>query len=216
MEELRRLYTPRDGGSRVLDFGCGSANFVNEARDLGWTTVAADFAESGLRAARDSGHEVHMVDDHFWPWLATQQFDVIRMSHVIEHLYRPREELRLLMEALRPEGVLHVITPDPQGPVTLLARRHSNFFELVHVTLIPPRTLTSQARQIGASQVRIVPEPTTKDLWRSWQLSTGRARSYESAAEAPGSRFLALGLRLMSSAFARAGRSDRYHAFLVR
>lgn len=216
-EQLRRVYTGEtEERKRVLDFGCGSATFVNEARGLGWETVAADFAESGLLSARDAGHAVRVVDDTFWEWLKTQQFDVIRMSHVIEHLYEPGRQVSALLAGLVPGGVLHVITPDPNGPACTLARRHSNFFELVHVTLIPPRSLVSLADRLGVGEATVVPEATTKDLWRSWQLSTGRASSYEKAPEYPRSRVLQFALHGLSRAFSRVGRSDRYHAFIVR
>ena len=216
-QHLGRVYTrEQQGCKRVLDFGCGSSTFVNEARDLGWDTVAADFAESGLVGAREAGHAVQVVDESFWKWLETQQFDVIRMSHVIEHLYHPGDQVGALVASLVPGGVLHVITPDPDGPACTLLRRHSNFFELVHVTLIPPRSLVSLADRLGVAGTTVIPEATTKDLWRSWLLSTGRAASYEVAAEAPRSRVLQLLLRGLSAAFAKTGRNDRYHAFIVR
>jgi SAM-dependent methyltransferase len=215
--QLAKTYARADGRvPTVLDFGCGSAAFVDAARDNGWQTVAADFNEEGLRGARASGHEVRLVDESFWPWLAEQQLDVIRMSHVVEHLYDPAERLRDLLAALRPGGTLHVVTPDPDGPGCSLARRHSNFYQYVHVTLIPPRSLERVARDLGAASVTIVPELTTKDLWRSWLLSRRKVTSYEGAPEDPDSRAKALLLRLVVLLASKAGRHDRYHAFVRR
>ncbi|MFC7360038.1 class I SAM-dependent methyltransferase [Nocardioides astragali] len=201
---------------RVLDFGCGSATFVNTAREIGWQTCAADFSEDGLRGAREAGHDVRLVDDSFWSWLSTERFDVVRLSHVIEHLYRPSEQVSALLRSLNPGGVLHIITPDPRGPACMLARRRSNFFQLVHVTLVPSASLTALANRLGASSITVVPETIIKDVWRSWLLMTGRVDSYEGAPEVPRSTLARIALRLMVAGLAKLGRNDRYHAFITR
>ncbi len=200
--------------ARVLDFGCGSAGFVDAARARGWRTVAADFTETGIDSARANGHEVRLVDDGFWAWLEGERFDVIRLSHVIEHLYEPATELRRFLAALSQRGQLHLITPNPEGPACMLARRHSNFFQWVHVTLIPPRALQRAAAAAGATGTDIVLEPTSKDLWRSWLLTSGRVRSYETAPTAPRSALAKKAVGALSRAFRAGGRADRYHAFI--
>ena len=141
-----------------------------------------------MRGSVDRGHvdhEVRLVDDTFWPWLQHQQFAVIRLSHVVEHLYQPRVQLGRLVAALAPGGTLHVITPNPDGPTCTLARRRSLFFQVVHVTLIPPLALARVAQSVGAARTDIVMEPTAKDLWRSWLLTMRRVRSYEKASPCP-------------------------------
>lgn len=214
--QLARTYPESRGEHRVLDFGCGSAAFLNSARDLGWRTIGVDFTDEGLNLARAAGHEVRLVDDEFWDWVGEQQFDVIRLSHVIEHLYQPRQQVGELLRALKPGGVLHIITPDPLGPACQLIRNHCCFFEVVHVSLIPPIAVTKLADQLGASQTHIEPEPVIKDLWRSWLLATGRIKSYEGAPQDPPSRWVRAGFMALAFAAARAGRSDRYHAFVTR
>jgi 2-polyprenyl-3-methyl-5-hydroxy-6-metoxy-1,4-benzoquinol methylase len=211
---LARTYGSPAKGSRVLDFGCGSPTFVDAAREVGWDTVAADFTQTGISGPAASGHEVRLIDDKFWPWLREQDFTVIRLSHVIEHLYQPQERLRQLLAALAPGGQLHLITPNPDGPSSTLARRHSFFFQLVHVTLIPPSALTQAARSVGAVRTDVVLEPAAKDLWRSWLLTAGKVRSYEEAPLGPRNRVADKLLRGTSRAFDWRGRSDRYHAFI--
>lgn len=214
---LARTYSQEPNErKRVLDFGCGSASFLDVARQAGWETVASDFSPHGLRGPRESGHECHLVDESFWSWLSQQRFDVIRLSHVLEHLYDPARQFDALIRSLNPSGTIHIVTPDPRGPACLLARRNSNFFQLVHVTLIPPASLIALARSAGASQVEVLPEITTKDVWRSWMLATGRISSYEGASEGPDPLWQRWVLRILIRLAAMLGRHDRYHAFITK
>lgn len=216
LRRLAELYETNEMTRRVLDFGCGTANFVNAARAVGWQTVAADFTQSGIAGADRDGHETRLVDEQFWAWFKDSQFDVIRLSHVIEHLYDPAGTLERLLGGLKPGGVLHVITPDPCGPATTLMRRRSNHYQFVHVTLMPSPSLAQAAARIGASSTFVFSEATTKDLWRSWLLATGRATSYENAPPQPSGRVPGKILRFVGRAFDRVGRHDRYHAFITR
>lgn len=204
----------RAQGKRVLDFGCGTSNFVNAARAIGLETVAADFTEAGLAGPRADGHETRLVDDAFDEWLSGQRFDVIRLNHVIEHLYDPAARMATLLASLGERGILHVVTPDPRGPATTINRRRSNFFELVHVTLIPPAALEQAARRAGVNSVVVVPEQTVKDVWKSWLLTSRRAVSYETASPEPRNRWVRKAVRILVGVAGRLGRHDRYHAFI--
>lgn len=204
----------REPGGRLLDFGCGTSNFVNAAHTIGWRTVAADFTEAGLAGPREDGHETRLVDDSFDEWLSDQRFDVIRLNHVVEHLYDPAERMATLLASLAEGGVLHIVTPDPRGPATIINRRRCNFFELVHVTLIPPAALVKAADRAGARHAVVVPEQTIKDVWRSWLLTSRRTTSYETAAPEPSNRWVRKAVRVLVALAGRLGRNDRYHAFI--
>jgi 2-polyprenyl-3-methyl-5-hydroxy-6-metoxy-1,4-benzoquinol methylase len=208
---LAAVYLHAPQGRRVLDFGCGTSEFLDAARAAGWSTTGCDFSDEGVAGTRAAGHETRVLDDSFWDWLRGQRFDAIRLNHVIEHLHYPGTQLRDLMQSLRPGGLLHIVTPDPEGPACRLFRRSSLFFEAVHLTLIPPGALAAAAVAAGASAVDVVHEQGTKDLWRSWQLSRGQVENYAAARPEPGHR----GQRLALKALARVTRrSDRYHAFV--
>lgn len=213
--ELASRYVDGDSGRRVLDFGCGTSDFLDAARDAGWATVGADFSDVGVAGAAAAGHDVRVVDSTFWAWMSEQRFDAIRLNHVIEHLHQPTARLADLAQGLRRGGFLHVVTPDPEGPTCAVFRHNSVFFEAVHLTLIPPETLRRMATAIGATRVDVVPESLQKDMWRSWQLARRLAPNYAAAAESPDGRWQRLVLRLAARTAARVSRYDRYHAFIV-
>ncbi len=113
----------REGGevSSVVDFGCGSGNFLSFAErgglkatgvDVDATAVAA--AQSNrLRAFLSSELDAH-VEDH--------SVDMVTLWDVIEHISDPGTFLSDVLRKLRPNGLLIIETPDGTFPVRPVAR----------------------------------------------------------------------------------------------
>jgi 2-polyprenyl-3-methyl-5-hydroxy-6-metoxy-1,4-benzoquinol methylase len=109
--ECRHLPKLPDGGGRLLDIGFGNGGFLKLATEIGWRAEGIDFDPGAVDAARSRGLDVRCVsvDD-----LAQEQglYDVITISHVIEHVYDPPALLRAVHCLLRPRGQLWVDTPN--------------------------------------------------------------------------------------------------------
>ena len=96
-EFLSRLYRPMIArvpeGAEGLDFGAGPG-----------PTLSVMFEEVG--------HNMWIYDPFYAPQAAALQrtYDFITASEVVEHLYRPGEELARLWACLRPGGWLGVMT----------------------------------------------------------------------------------------------------------
>lgn len=110
-------------GSRLLEIGCGAGNLLLQASVRGSHPVALDlamqaltFVRSRLREAR-SGSEaprdfscLQSIGEYL-P-LASDSFDCILLSEVIEHLQVPQISIREATRVLRPGGRLLVTTPN--------------------------------------------------------------------------------------------------------
>ncbi len=94
---LSRLFGPIQAKlepcSCGLDFGSGPG-----------TTLSIMFAEAG--------HQMSIFDPNYAPdsSVLSRRYDFITASEVIEHLHRPRRELELLWNILRPGGWLGLMT----------------------------------------------------------------------------------------------------------
>ena len=108
--EMRHLPRP-DPGQRLLDLGCGNSIFLSRARSAGWTVVGADFDAKAVAATRDTGLDVRLGGvEAFDP--EVDRFDVITLSHVIEHVHRPLQMLTACHALLKPGGLLWLETPN--------------------------------------------------------------------------------------------------------
>jgi SAM-dependent methyltransferase len=109
--ECRHLPMLPDHGGRLLDIGFGNGAFLKLATEIGWSAEGIDFDPSAVEAARSRGLEVRCagVED-----LADEPsgYDVITLSHVIEHVYDPPALLRAICRLLRPGGLLWLETPN--------------------------------------------------------------------------------------------------------
>jgi 2-polyprenyl-3-methyl-5-hydroxy-6-metoxy-1,4-benzoquinol methylase len=92
-------------GATVLDFGCGLGGMLDALEDVGWTTY-------GIEPATDVAFRRHrrlteIPDD--------ARFDLVLLSHVLEHVTAPLGILRQLARATRPGGLLLVRLPNLEG-----------------------------------------------------------------------------------------------------
>jgi len=102
-------------GTRLLDVGCGDGTALLRLRQLGWTGLKGiDPDPLAVTRARAQGLDVERgtLTTHPFP---DASFDVIAMSHVIEHVPDPVALLRECRRILKPGGRLVVYTPNIQS-----------------------------------------------------------------------------------------------------
>ena len=111
LDILERV-TGRLAGKSFLDIGCGTGEYLVSASRRGMIVTGMDVeaslaehiqAKYGLRVLTGS-----FGDDTFPP----ESFDVIVLSHVIEHLQEPMPLLRSIHRTLKPNGAFIMATPN--------------------------------------------------------------------------------------------------------
>jgi 2-polyprenyl-3-methyl-5-hydroxy-6-metoxy-1,4-benzoquinol methylase len=99
---------------RLLEIGCGSGAMLAKLQRLGWLVQGIDLDPSAVKVARARGLKVdhgQLAEQNYQPG----SFDVVVMSHVIEHVYDPRTLLSDIRELLVEGGVLVMLTPNSQS-----------------------------------------------------------------------------------------------------
>ena len=123
----------------LLDVGCGTGEFLGEMKTAGWQVEGLERDERAAKWAREH-HQIPVTAGRVEQLAdSTQQYDLITMWHVLEHLYHPGQALEILAHRLRHNGCLLIAVPNIAGVdarvykanwVALDAPRHVNHFSL--------------------------------------------------------------------------------------
>lgn len=101
---------------RVLDVGCGSGTFLDEARTAGLETHGLELNSAAAAVAREKGHRIFST---LLGEVAQQSqppvFDLITFFQVVEHLPAPVDVLRDALKLLRPGGYIAIAVPSAEG-----------------------------------------------------------------------------------------------------
>lgn len=96
----------------VLDFGFGAGQLLVRLRDLGWKVSGVEFDSKVLATAcEELGIDARGSIFDF----PANQFDVITLSHVIEHVPDPIATMRDCASRLKPGGRLILATPNTKS-----------------------------------------------------------------------------------------------------
>ena len=108
----RHLSKPPAGGGKLLDFGFGDGEFLRFSAQVGWSAEGIDFDPETVRRAKMSGLDVRCCAASADLSGEQGRYDVITLSHVIEHMHDPCGLLLQLYGLLKPSGYLWLETPN--------------------------------------------------------------------------------------------------------
>lgn len=109
--DVRVMYVSFRENGRLLDVGCGSGLALEGMAELGWQVYGVDFDPKAVEIAQRKGLEVNLgsLKEQAYP---PDYFDVVTMSHLIEHVHDPLGLLRECRRILKPQGLLTMVTPN--------------------------------------------------------------------------------------------------------
>jgi len=132
----------------ILDVGCSSGFFLNNARSRGWATTGIDLQIREAEMARGKGHEIHTTS--LAALQLPQRFDAIALWDVFEHIPDGRGFWSHLDRNLAPDGVVFLQIPNADSLAARVMREHSHMFDcLEHSNLYGPATIGLFAESVG-------------------------------------------------------------------
>jgi len=133
----------------LLDVGCGGGSLLKGLHELGWEGEGVDFDAKAVRNARSKGLRVHLgslAEQQF----ATNTFDAVTMSHLIEHVSDPVALLRECHRVLKPGAWLVIVTPNANSWGHRLYGANWRGLEPPrHLHIFAPRPLANLLRETG-------------------------------------------------------------------
>jgi len=103
-----RLINRLAGNGAVLDFGCGTGGFLNQAERMGWMTYGVEPSKPARLVALRSQDRIY-ADLKSCPAL---NVDAITLWHVLEHLPDPNATLDQLRNKLSRTGTIFIAVPN--------------------------------------------------------------------------------------------------------
>ncbi len=107
---INNLY-PAKG--KLLDVGCGTGMFLNEARENGWKVNGIE-PDSGARQIAEEINKA-TIKTEILSSFQNEQFNIITMWHVLEHVHLLNETVEWLKERLSENGSLIIAVPNHES-----------------------------------------------------------------------------------------------------
>lgn len=146
---------------RLLEIGVGGGELLSEARSRGYAVAGVDVSPQLAEHVR-SRHGIEVYCCNIAEFAPSGQFDVVVMSHVIEHVVDPMTMLEHARRLLAPGGVLYLATPN----VACWEARFDGWasYEPYHLLYFAPGTLELTLNRAGFS----VAEMRTDEPLSAW------------------------------------------------
>ena len=114
-----------DYSGRWLDIGFGNGALLLTAKEFGYTVTGLDFRESCINALKPYIADVRNQD--FFDLDEYEQYDVISMADVLEHLPFPNLFLNHAYKLLKPGGLIFISLPNMSAPIwEILSKNNAN------------------------------------------------------------------------------------------
>ncbi|MFH1783734.1 MAG: methyltransferase domain-containing protein [bacterium] len=173
-------YVP-DNRIKVLEIGSGLGYTLKTARDRGWEVFGTDVSAFAVRYAKEEhGIEIFNGDldeagfeDNF--------FDLVIMSHVLEHLPDPSRFLEKIFHILKKSGVLYIAVPNIDSFKSRMKKEKWHHLQPEHhLYHFSPRTLKKIVLKAG---FKIVDMRTPQNIITSEDISKTGVASLSSLAK---------------------------------
>ena len=107
--KIKLITRELQGPKILLDYGCGTGNFLKAAHQAGWTVNGVEPSSIARTAAqRNTGAQItESLDD-----ITDKTFSIITLWHVLEHVPDLNETLSKLASLLQESGTLFIAVPN--------------------------------------------------------------------------------------------------------
>lgn len=135
---LQHFVTPFAHGKRVLDIGCGEGGVLTAFERAGYECTGIEYSLDRFKYAREKGSSsIRFIHGDIEQLVLPEQFDVILMLDVIEHLNRKAAALQNIKQMLSPQGIAVISFPPFRsafGGHQQVMRSFLKYLPFIHLT----------------------------------------------------------------------------------
>ena len=111
LSHKKRILRRFSKGNKLLDYGCGTGDFLEIMRRSGWNCFGIE-PNSQAREKANQKKGLKITDETELSSYEGETFHSISMWHVLEHVYPLEERLKTFHHILKEEGMLFVAVPN--------------------------------------------------------------------------------------------------------
>lgn len=161
---------------RICDLGCGHAHYLRDFKSLGFDVIGvepdpnarAQAASAGINVVSGTGET--LPDD-----LPHETFDLVIMTHSLEHCRNPRNALRNVFSLTKSGGYCYIEVPNSACVHFRTFSICSEMFDTPrHIYFFSPNNLKSLMSGIGFTPVEMLYHGFVRNFdpsWRQWEAS---------------------------------------------
>lgn len=151
-----RLIDKLHSKGTLLDIGCGTGAFLRTCSLAGWKVKGTE-PDSNARAVASSDNQITIEPD-FLTAYPDEQFDIITMWHVLEHVHLLSETLDKLRRNLSSDGKLVIAVPNSESYDAKYYSHHWAAYDVPrHLYHFAPKTLTQLIEKFGFKIAEVKP-----------------------------------------------------------
>jgi len=163
---LLRKAEKRCQGRRMVEIGGGNGEFGLIAQSRGWKYIDFDISEVAVQWVRSLKLKAQTIEGDV-PNIPKGSADLVVMWEVIEHIWNVAEYLAAISNALGPNGVLLLSTPNWFRSCYQRSNDLGASGPPIHINFFSPESLQATLFLTGFHSVNLVP----RRLWRPSSLS---------------------------------------------
>ena len=151
---LKKLQRYQKKGRSMLDVGCSTGFFLDEAKKHGWQVQGVELSVWASGIAREK-FAIEVINSTLkQAKLPANAYDVIVLHDTIEHVFNPREMLIEIRRILKPDGVVYINTPDIQSLASRVLKAKWWGINRHHLFYFSRKTLNRMLEAAGFKSVR--------------------------------------------------------------
>jgi len=152
----------------LLDIGCGTGWTTSIWQKNGFSVTGLEPSETRSRFGQEK-YGINIVQGHIEDYQPKEEFDVIVLRHILEHISNPLTVLRRIKPFLKKEGVLLIVIPNINSIGRYLFRENWEWVLPWHLHFYSPKTLSKLVQKAGYRKLRLYQMPSP--LWYPASLS---------------------------------------------
>jgi len=151
----KKLINKFSPSGSILDFGCGSGEFLHSFQKANWKITGVEPSELARKKAIElNGNTVHSSLNE----IEGQEFDIITAWHVVEHVPSLLQTIRQLKSHLKKSGTIFLAVPNYQSPDAEHYKNYWAGFDVPrHLWHFSKQSMQTLLEKAGLKVIKIIP-----------------------------------------------------------